>query len=122
MTNKVALIVVHEFAGRPWDGKTGLANVSNVAVVSPNINMTFSLPDGNALLSKVVGLQNTITTYGTNNWMGVAVCPGGSAVAGNGTGYGSGYIALAAVLTAVRITTVNGTDTFDAGSINILYE
>ena len=35
---------------------------------------------------------------------------------------GGGTIALAAALTAVRITTVNGTDTFDAGSINILYE
>ena len=34
----------------------------------------------------------------------------------------SGYVALGAVLTAVRITTVNGTDTFDAGAINILYE
>jgi hypothetical protein len=34
----------------------------------------------------------------------------------------AGSIALAAALTAVRITTVNGTDTFDAGSINILYE
>jgi hypothetical protein len=31
-------------------------------------------------------------------------------------------VALGAVLTAVRITRVNGTDTFDAGSINILYE
>ena len=29
---------------------------------------------------------------------------------------------LAATLDRVRITTVNGTDTFDAGSINILYE
>lgn len=34
----------------------------------------------------------------------------------------SGSNALGAVLTAIRITTVNGTDTFDAGSINILYE
>jgi hypothetical protein len=34
----------------------------------------------------------------------------------------AGVIALGAVLTAVRITTVGGTDTFDAGSINILYE
>lgn len=33
----------------------------------------------------------------------------------------SGGIGLAAALTAVRITT-NGADTFDAGSINILYE
>ena len=38
------------------------------------------------------------------------------------THYGGGSISLAAALTAVRITTVNGTDTFDAGSINILYE
>jgi hypothetical protein len=29
---------------------------------------------------------------------------------------------LSATLDRVRITTVNGTDTFDAGSINILYE
>ena len=36
--------------------------------------------------------------------------------------FGGGNITLGAVLTAVRITTANGTDTFDAGSINILYE
>ena len=35
---------------------------------------------------------------------------------------GGGNVALGAVLTAVRITRINGTDTFDAGSINILYE
>jgi hypothetical protein len=34
----------------------------------------------------------------------------------------AGSIALAAALTAVRITTAGGTDTFDAGSVNILYE
>ena len=34
----------------------------------------------------------------------------------------SGYKSLGATLDRVRITTVNGTDTFDAGSINILYE
>lgn len=39
-----------------------------------------------------------------------------------GMDVGAGAISLAAVLTAVRITTVNGTDTFDLGSINILYE
>ena len=35
---------------------------------------------------------------------------------------GSGLSTLGATLTQLRITTVNGTDTFDAGSINILYE
>jgi len=49
----------------------------------------------------------------------------------HGTGYSTGNpyttivngtISLAAVLTAVRITTIAGTSTFDAGTINILYE
>ena len=35
---------------------------------------------------------------------------------------GAGSIALSGILDRVRITTVNGTDTFDAGSINIMYE
>jgi hypothetical protein len=35
---------------------------------------------------------------------------------------GGGNVTLSGTLDRVRITTVNGTDTFDAGSINILYE
>ena len=35
---------------------------------------------------------------------------------------GAGDVSLSGALDRVRITTVNGTDTFDAGSINILYE
>jgi len=34
----------------------------------------------------------------------------------------AGVVPLAATLDRVRITTANGTDTFDAGTINILYE
>jgi hypothetical protein len=47
------------------------------------------------------------------------------ALSGNSCACGAGSISsanLGGVLTQVRITTVNGTDTFDAGSINILYE
>lgn len=41
----------------------------------------------------------------------------------NGSGCLSGsHIVLGAALTAVRLTTVNGTDTFDAGTINLLLE
>jgi hypothetical protein len=35
---------------------------------------------------------------------------------------GGGNVTLGGVLDRVRLTTVNGTDTFDAGSVNILYE
>ena len=37
-------------------------------------------------------------------------------------GSGGGAIALAGALDRVRLTTINGTDAFDAGSVNILYE
>jgi hypothetical protein len=40
----------------------------------------------------------------------------------NGVTIGTGSLALGGTLDRVRITTVNGTDTFDAGSINIMYE
>ena len=37
-------------------------------------------------------------------------------------GSGGGSVTLGGTLDRVRFTTTNGTDTFDAGSINILYE
>ena len=37
-------------------------------------------------------------------------------------GYGGGSISLSGALDRVRITTVGGTDTFDAGNVNILWE
>ena len=41
---------------------------------------------------------------------------------GNSASGGGASPALSGALDRVRITTVNGTDTFDAGSINIMYE
>jgi hypothetical protein len=38
------------------------------------------------------------------------------------TATSAGFVALSGVLDRVRITTVNGTDAFDAGTINIFYE
>lgn len=40
----------------------------------------------------------------------------------NPFGASAGSIALGGTLDRVRVTTVNGTDTFDAGTLNILYE
>ncbi len=36
--------------------------------------------------------------------------------------WGGGVVTLSGTLDRVRITTVNGTDTFDAGSVNIMWE
>ena len=40
-----------------------------------------------------------------------------------GAGFmGAGQKSFSGVIDRIRISTVNGTDTFDAGTINILYE
>jgi hypothetical protein len=61
----------------------------------------------------------TISNISGNSWIESGVVGNNL---GNSNNVSQGTIALGAVLTAVRITTVNGTDTFDAGTINILYE
>jgi hypothetical protein len=60
-----------------------------------------------------------LTNIDGNSWVETHTF-GRSDVTGVMTGAGS--IALGAALTAIRATMVNGTDTFDAGIINILYE
>ena len=56
---------------------------------------------------------------GSNVWVGQGIFNDSSAT---NLFPGSGLSTLTLALTTVRITNVNGTDTFDAGSINILYE
>ena len=54
---------------------------------------------------------------------GIWACSGAVSLGtASSTFISSGYKSLSGTLDRVRITTVNGTDTFDAGSINILYE
>lgn len=103
--------------------------------------------DTSGYSSGVVQLQGGTATIGTASTAGFLLTGSNSAVSvyyGNvvfdllssntwiesGTLYntvgvinnGASAKALSGVLDRVRITTVNGTDTFDAGSINILYE
>ena len=79
------------------------------------------------------GIIVTASTGAPESWHGqVVICLAGgtnwtAAVniarsTGVYTGQGAGSKSLAAVLDRLRITTANGTDAFDLGSINILYE
>ena len=60
----------------------------------------------------------TISNISGNTW----VSSHSGKYAASNSSAGGGVIALGAVLTAVRFTTVNGTDTYNAGTVNILYE
>ena len=62
----------------------------------------------------------TICLVGGSTYVGSGVF--GYSSAQNYTVTGGGTVTLSGVLDRVRITTTGGTNTFDAGSINILYE
>ena len=93
-------------------------------------NITISSSTTGLLVVGSGGASNAITGHlvltlmdsSTGKWVasGVAalVPPAGS---GNAEVFAGGKT-LSGTLDRIRITTVNGTDTFDAGSINILYE
>lgn len=92
-------------------GNTGGAIVAN--------STFFSLAPSSSAAATFSGLYNiSLMDSTTNLW----------AISGNSyqTGYSmslcGGSKSLSATLDRLRITTSNGTDTFDAGSINILYE
>jgi hypothetical protein len=82
---------------------------------------TAGFPVGTSSISTAANLlygSMIFTTLGSNAWVGQGVfyASGGYVLST------SGAKSTSDVLTQIRITTVNGTDTFDAGSINLLYE
>jgi hypothetical protein len=88
-------------------------------VVAANFTTGFGLTTASTAAALMYG-GLTITNITGNTWVAFGTT-GRSDV--TNTFMIGGSVPLAAVLTAVRITTVSpGTDTFDAGSINILYE
>jgi len=89
--------------------------------VSPGVGtVTNGFVIGSAILASSLNSGQTVfTNISSNIWtcssqLADSVQPSLS--------YCAGVISLAGALDRVVITTVNGTDTFDAGSINILYE
>jgi hypothetical protein len=68
-----------------------------------------TLYSGMVIIANMTG--NTWSAQGTLGGSGVEV-----------SGITAGSKTLSATLDRIRLTTVNGTDTFDAGSVNIMYE
>ena len=93
ITSTPGVIVAAQTAGFGIGGNNSAANTKN----------------GNAVLTMLTG--NTWTINGQFAFGNEAR-----------TDFTAGSKTLSGTLDRVRITTVNGTDTFDAGSINILYE
>ena len=82
------------------------------------ITSGFAFSGWGAASNAMTGLL-TFCLIGSNTWIGTGVYTADTQAYQSTL---SGKITLSGTLDRVRITTVNGTDTFDAGSINILYE
>jgi hypothetical protein len=61
IANKVGVIVVHQKDNAPWDGKTGLANNGDVAILNPTAGLQFKLADP-VQLSKAA--DRAVNAYG----------------------------------------------------------
>jgi hypothetical protein len=61
-----------------------------------------------------------ITNVNSNDWVAFGNSSAGSA--GTYSAQSAGGVTLGGALNLVRFTTINGTDTFDAGTVNIIYE
>jgi len=92
----------------------------NATSVSSGANYTsgFVIATNNGATALLSG-SFQVSNLSGNIWAGQGMFADSSAGTGSPVG---GSISLGGVLDRLRITTVNGTDTFDAGSINILYE
>ena len=92
--------------------------VANVlATLSSGLNIDSGYASASAL--RTGNLYVTLLNSSTNNWTATAFIGNTNVTQTSGC---AGTVSLSGVLNLIRITTTNGTDTFDAGSINILYE
>jgi hypothetical protein len=97
----------------------GSMNTSGSALATNNYTSGLVNMAANAAAAVIVG-QAVFTNVSGNIWVGSLNCARTDTTF---TAIGSTVITLGSVLTGVRITTVApGTDTFDAGSINLLFE
>jgi len=100
-------------------GYLGASGNIDAAAVGSTTSSTGMRTDniGNAGLARN-GIFTCVLLTG-NTWAATSIMANSTTAL---LGFAGSSIALAGTLDRVRITTVGGTDTFDAGSINIMYE
>ena len=115
-TNGTSNILVQIGAGSV--ANTGYNSTASSFSTSVNSTAGFILTGAITAATSQSGIA-TVTTLGSNVWVASSGLAFSNSSIGNTAG---GNVTLSGTLDRVRITTVNGTDTFDAGTINILYE
>jgi len=114
------LIQLGDAGGIETTGYLGSASGISGAVSTATYTTGICIANGIVATSVHHGVCTLFLEDAANfTWVGVANV-GRSDSANHKVGAGSK--SLSAALTTVRLTTVNGTDTFDAGAVNVLYQ
>lgn len=113
------LVQLGDAGGIEATGYLGAGSYISGAPSSTNYTAGFGILSVQAANLMHGSVTISLIDIATSTW----VASGALSLSNNNVGLTtSGTKPLSATLDRVRITTVNGTDTFDAGSINILYE
>lgn len=106
------------FVAVGYQDTTSQFSVSAVSSSASTNTTGTTLTQSNAAVA-IYNFKVTIELINASNYVITALCGRSDAVSNN---LSVGSVALSGALDRVRITTNNGTDTFDAGTINIIYE
>lgn len=110
------LIQLGTSSGVVATGYVSTATRAATTVATGNTTTGFYINGGNGV--ETVSGAMFITNVSGNIWVSSHSLKFATTV----TGFGGGDITLGGVLDRVRITSVNGTDTLDTGSVNVFYE
>ncbi len=113
------LIQIGDSGGVETTGYLGTSTGMSSAVASTNYTTGFGIRSGGAGEIIHGSIVINLLEASTNTWACFGVTGRSD---GAQTFTTAGTKQTSATLDRVRITTVNGTDTFDAGTINIIYE
>jgi hypothetical protein len=113
------LIQIGDAGGIETTGYLATSSITASANAIQGITSTSGVPIFLAVATREVTGNVVFTIISGNTWIASGVFSTYDVTA---TVQTAGVKELSDTLTQVRITTVNGTDTFDAGSINILFE
>jgi hypothetical protein len=113
------LFQIGDSGGIETSGYLGAGGLVQVGVSAENFTTGFGLVAGAAAHVIHGALVLTLEDSSQNTWVAAGTFALSDAAEALIT---AGSKSLSAALDRVRLTTLNGTDTFDAGAINILYE
>jgi len=101
-------------------GSSTNQNAGGVAYGATTAGLGVDTPGAGSLVGTVtrVGILQLMNVTG-NAWVATSILAYSNTA---GVEYSASAITLSGTLDRLRVTTVNGTDTFDAGNVNILYE